>query len=115
MKPSIHSIFLQPLFSENLITQNSLPDRYATVTRFISRLISLIDIDRMNTKPCIKNLTEYFNFLNEFAKQGDEECKFLISIEAISTIINFYLNYGKIQSEFLDPFSDNEDDDFEER
>lgn len=99
----------------NLIKQNSLSERYATVTRFISRFISLIDIERMNTKPCIKNLTEYFHFLNEFAKQGEEECKYLISIEAISTIINFYLNYGKIQNEFLDNFSDNEDDDFDER
>lgn len=115
-KPNpIHSLYLHPLMPGNLIKQNSLSERYATVTRFISRFISLIDIERMNTKPCIKNLTEYFHFLNEFAKQGEEECKYLISIEAISTIINFYLNYGKIQNEFLDNFSDNEDDDFDER
>lgn len=83
--------------------------------RFIRRLISLIDIGNMTTKPYIKHLTEYFNFLLEFSKQGDEECQFLLSIDAISTIIDFYLNYGKIQSEFIDPFSDNEEDEFEER
>lgn len=40
-----------------------------------------------------KHLTEYFAFLLEFAKMGSRECQFLLSIEAISTINNFYLGH----------------------
>lgn len=69
----------------------------------------------MNTKPQIKYLTEYFSFLLEFAKQGDEEGRFLLSVETISIMINFYLNYGKISNELFDSFSDNEDEEIDER
>lgn len=76
--------------------------------------MSLIDIENMQTKPNIKHLTDYFDFLIHYAKLGDEESKLLLNIEAISTIVNFYMNYGKISNEF-DTFSDNEDDEFDER
>lgn len=42
-------------------------------------------------KPHLKHLTEYFALLYEFAKMGEEESQFLISIHAISTMVNFYL------------------------
>lgn len=112
LKPApCNALFLHHLNSDGMKTV----DRYKCVTRFIRRLLSLIDIDNMSIKPNIKNLTEYFSFLYEFAKQGDEECSFLISIEAISIMINFYLNHTKIMNEFVDHFSDNEDEEFEDR
>lgn len=42
-------------------------------------------------KAHLKHLTEYFNFFNEFIKMGEEEIQFLISVESISTMVNFYL------------------------
>lgn len=113
LRPPQSSLYLHSLHPPGEIKSSI--DRYSCVTRFIRRLITLIDIENMHSKPYIKHLTEYFSFLLEFAKQGDEECKFFISIDAISIIINFYLNYGKILNEFPDPFSDNEDDEFDER
>lgn len=44
-----------------------------------------------NVKHFIRNMTEYFAVLHEFSKLGDEESKFLISIQCISTVVNFYL------------------------
>jgi hypothetical protein len=42
-------------------------------------------------KAHLKHLTEYFAFLNEFSKMGEEESQFLISVHAISSMVNFYL------------------------
>ena len=42
-------------------------------------------------KAHLKHLTEYFALLNEFSKMGEEESQFLISVHAISSMVNFYL------------------------
>jgi ubiquitin carboxyl-terminal hydrolase 34 len=42
-------------------------------------------------KAHLKHLAEYFAFLNEFSKMGEEESQFLISVNAISSMVNFYL------------------------
>lgn len=39
----------------------------------------------------LKNLTEYFTLLHDFSKLGDEECLFLVSMDAITVMVNFYL------------------------
>lgn len=44
-----------------------------------------------NIKHFIRNMAEYFALLHEFSKLGDEESKFLISIQCITTVVNFYL------------------------
>lgn len=44
-----------------------------------------------NIKNYIRNMSEYFALLHEFSKLGDEESKFLIAIQCISTVVNFYL------------------------
>lgn len=44
-----------------------------------------------NIKNFIRNMTEYFALLHEFSKLGDEESKFLITIQCITTVVNFYL------------------------
>lgn len=38
-----------------------------------------------------KNLSEYFTLLNEFCKMGDQESQFLLSINTIYSMANFYL------------------------
>lgn len=44
-----------------------------------------------NIKNYIRNMAEYFSLLHEFSKLGDEESKFLIVIQCIATVVNFYL------------------------
>ncbi|XP_076312719.1 ubiquitinyl hydrolase 1 puf isoform X2 [Tachypleus tridentatus] len=81
------------------------------VTRFIKKLLTLIE---HGAKEHLKHLTEYFAFLVEFAKMGEEECQFLLSVEAITTIVNFYL--GQKSSDdtgCVEVVSDEDDDDDE--
>lgn len=42
-------------------------------------------------KSHLRHLTEYFALLYEFNKMGEEEGRFLLKVNAISTMINFYL------------------------
>jgi hypothetical protein len=42
-------------------------------------------------KAYLKHLTEYFTFLYDFCKLGEEEGRFLISVQAISMMVNFYM------------------------
>lgn len=58
--------------------------------------LRFIQLDH-GVRPHSKFLTEYFAFLLEFAKMGDEESFFLINVNAISTMVNFYL--GQKQAE----------------
>lgn len=44
-------------------------------------------------KAHLKHLTEYFGFLYEFSKMGDEEAHFLIAVGAIHTMVQFYLGH----------------------
>lgn len=44
-----------------------------------------------NIKNYIRNMAEYFSLLHEFSKLGDEESKFLVVIQCITTVVNFYL------------------------
>ena len=42
-------------------------------------------------KPHLEHLIELFFFLFDFAKLGDQEAEFLLSVQAITTCIEFYL------------------------
>ncbi|XP_052133303.1 ubiquitin carboxyl-terminal hydrolase puf isoform X2 [Frankliniella occidentalis] len=75
------------------------------VTKFIRMLLSLME---HGAKTHLKHLTEYFALLLEFSKMGEEECQFLISIHAISTMVNFYL--GQKSHEYVEVVSEEEDD-----
>ncbi|KAK9875298.1 hypothetical protein WA026_007696 [Henosepilachna vigintioctopunctata] len=67
------------------------------VTRFVKTLLSLME---HGAKAHLKHLTEYFGFLNEFNKMGEEESKFLLAVGAINTTVNFYL--GQKANDFVD-------------
>ena len=59
------------------------------ITRFIRTLLTLLDSGA--ARPHLKYLSEFHSFLHDFAKLGEEETRFLVSIQAISTLIDFYL------------------------
>ena len=63
------------------------------VTRFIRMLLGLLDSGA--ARPHLKYLTELFRFLYDFAKLGDEESRFLLSVKAITTVVEFYLKIIK--------------------
>ncbi|KAG7298078.1 hypothetical protein JYU34_018848 [Plutella xylostella] len=58
------------------------------VTRFIRMLLSLME---NGARQHLRHLTEYFSLLFEFSKMGEEEGKFMLKINAISSMVNFYL------------------------
>lgn len=63
------------------------------VAKFIKMLLSLME---HGAKAHLKHLTEYFGFLYEFSKMGEEESKFLLDAGAIHTMVHFYLGKCKI-------------------
>ncbi|UYV82776.1 USP34, partial [Cordylochernes scorpioides] len=60
----------------------------------------------------VKHLTEYFTFLLEFSKMGEEESQFMLSIETISTLVNFYLKQKS--SDCVEVVSDEEEEEEDE-
>ncbi|KAM3962482.1 LOW QUALITY PROTEIN: ubiquitinyl hydrolase 1 puf [Aphomia sociella] len=67
---------------------NSKLGEASCVTRFIRMLLSLME---NGARSHLRHLTEYFSLLYEFSKMGEEEGKFMLRINAISMMVNFYL------------------------
>ncbi|KAK4884213.1 hypothetical protein RN001_000484 [Aquatica leii] len=67
------------------------------VTKFVKTLLSLME---HGAKAHLKHLTEYFGFLYEFSRMGEEESKFLLAAGAINTMVHFYL--GQKAHDFID-------------
>ena len=63
------------------------------ITRFVRTLLSLLESGV--ARPYMKNLSELFRFLFDFSKLGNEETKFLISVQTISIFVDFYLKAVK--------------------
>ncbi|RWS07088.1 hypothetical protein B4U79_12772 [Dinothrombium tinctorium] len=95
--------------------EDSLPDvgNCSCITRFVRKLLLLIKCNNIVIKPHLKHLTEYFTFLYEFAKMGEEECMFLLKVEAISIIVQFYLSHCKGGSEYVEVMSEDDDEEDE--
>ncbi|XP_018120315.1 ubiquitin carboxyl-terminal hydrolase 34 isoform X2 [Xenopus laevis] len=79
------------------------------VTRFVKTLLSIME---HGVKPHSKHLTEYFAFLYEFVKMGEEESQFLLSLQAISTMVHFYM--GTKGPENVEVLSEEEEGEEEE-
>ncbi|XP_049955909.1 ubiquitin carboxyl-terminal hydrolase 34 [Schistocerca serialis cubense] len=79
---------------------------HSCVTRFVRMLLSLME---HGAKAHLKNLTEYFSFFNEFIKMGEEESQFLLSVQAITMMVSFYLGQ-KSQQEYVEVVSEEEDE-----
>ncbi|XP_068619314.1 ubiquitin carboxyl-terminal hydrolase puf [Battus philenor] len=67
---------------------NSKLGEASCVTRFIRMLLSLME---NGARSHLRHLTEYFSLLYEFSKMGEEEGKFMLRINAISSMVSFYL------------------------
>ncbi|XP_047537193.1 ubiquitin carboxyl-terminal hydrolase puf isoform X2 [Vanessa atalanta] len=67
---------------------NSKLGEASCVTRFIRMLLSLME---SGARSHLRHLTEYFSLLYEFSKMGEEEGKFMLRVNAISSMVNFYL------------------------
>ncbi|XP_070576482.1 ubiquitin carboxyl-terminal hydrolase 34-like isoform X2 [Ptychodera flava] len=104
-------LYLHPMLDEE--EEMEIPPEeignFSCVTRFIKRLLSIIE---HGAKPHIKHLTEYFSLLYDFARMGEPECNFLLSIEAITIMANFYL--GSKAPDYVEVVSDDDQDDDEE-
>ncbi len=66
-------------------------------------LLSLLDSGV--ARPHLKYLTELFRFLYDFAKLGEEETRFLLSVKAIATVVEFYLKAIKQTSDSVVRFN----------
>lgn len=75
------------------------------VTQFVRMLLRLME---HGAKAHLKHLTEYFGFLNEFSKMGEEECQFLISVNAISAMVSFYL--GQKSQDYVEVVSEEDEE-----
>lgn len=92
---------------------NNLPTGlHPAVRRFMTRIISLINIDINILRVNIRFLAEYFNLLNEFSRQGDDELEYLLENNIITHLVEFYLNFRNSVQE-LDTSS--EEEEFEDR
>ena len=58
-----------------------------------------LQIENSPKLPC-KYLNEYFAFLLDFAKMGDNESYFLLQINCISTMVNFLMGH-KLQTNYV--------------
>jgi ubiquitin carboxyl-terminal hydrolase 34 len=59
------------------------------ITRYVRTVLGLLESGA--ARAYLKHVTELFRFLYDFAKLGDEEAKFLLSINTISVFVEFYL------------------------
>ncbi|XP_065207082.1 ubiquitin carboxyl-terminal hydrolase puf isoform X2 [Planococcus citri] len=76
------------------------------VTMFIRMLLSLLE---HSAKAHWKNLSEYFTLLNEFCKMGDQESQFLLSINTIYSMANFYL--GQKPTDLMEMIAEEDEED----
>ncbi|XP_058880437.1 ubiquitin carboxyl-terminal hydrolase 34 isoform X1 [Acipenser ruthenus] len=85
------------------------------VTRFVKTLLSIME---HGVKPHSKHLTEYFAFLYEFAKMGEEEVsrisQFLLSLQAISIMVHFYMGTKGPENPQVEVLSEEEGEEEEE-
>ncbi|XP_059475180.1 ubiquitin carboxyl-terminal hydrolase 34 [Neocloeon triangulifer] len=77
------------------------------VTKFVNTLLNLLD---PSAKIHIRHLTEYFSFLHDFCKLGEEECQFLISVNAIASFVFFLVGPLDASGEMVS-VSEEEDED----
>lgn len=60
------------------------------VTKFVKSLILLLE---NGAKAHLRHLTEFFGLLYEFSRMGEEETKFLLQINVIKSVADFYLGH----------------------
>ena len=82
------------------------------IAKFVRMLLGLLESGA--ARNYMKNLSELFRFLFDFAKLGNEEIKLLLSVRTISIFVDFYLKAVKQSSEGQNPelvMSEDEEED----
>uniref|UniRef100_A0A1B0CAV9 ubiquitinyl hydrolase 1 n=2 Tax=Lutzomyia longipalpis TaxID=7200 RepID=A0A1B0CAV9_LUTLO len=79
------------------------------VTRFIKSLIMLME---SSAKAHMRNLSEFFGLLYDFSRMGEEEALFLLRINIIRNVADFYL--GHKTQDCVETGSDNDDNSSDE-
>ena len=81
------------------------------ITSFLRTVLNLLDSGM--ARGYLKHLTELFRFLYDFAKLGDEEARFFLSINTITSFVEFYLKAIRQSPEggHIDLVSDEDDED----
>uniref|UniRef100_A0A182R156 ubiquitinyl hydrolase 1 n=1 Tax=Anopheles farauti TaxID=69004 RepID=A0A182R156_9DIPT len=105
-KQSHCSLYLK---AETDIDGNEIIGNVSCVTRFIKSLIMLME---HGAKAHSRHLSEFFSLLYEFSRMGEEEALFLLRINVIRSVADFYL--GHKGQECVDANSDNEENSSDE-
>lgn len=84
-RPTHYSLYLQTESSEDGKEEIG---NCSCVTRFIKSLILLLE---HGAKAHLRHLSEFFGLLYEFSRMGDEETLFLLRINVIRSVSDFYL------------------------
>lgn len=81
------------------------------ITLFVKTSLSLLETGL--ARPYLKHLTELFRFLYDMAKLGDEESRYLLAINCITTCVEFYLKAIRQTPEggHIEVVSDDDDED----
>ncbi|XP_053672069.1 ubiquitin carboxyl-terminal hydrolase puf [Anopheles nili] len=106
LRQSHCSLYLK---GETDIDGNEIIGNVSCVTRFIKSLIMLME---HGAKAHSRHLSEFFGLLYEFSRMGEEEALFLLRINVIRSVADFYL--GHKGQECIDANSDNEENSSDE-
>ncbi|XP_058454824.1 ubiquitin carboxyl-terminal hydrolase puf [Malaya genurostris] len=88
---------------------NEIIGNISCVTRFIKSLIMLME---HGARAHLRHLSEFFGLLYEFSRMGEEEALFLLRINVIRSVADFYL--GHKAQDCIETTSDNEDNSSDE-
>uniref|UniRef100_A0A182P423 ubiquitinyl hydrolase 1 n=1 Tax=Anopheles epiroticus TaxID=199890 RepID=A0A182P423_9DIPT len=106
LRQSHCSLYLK---AETDMDGNEIIGNVSCVTRFIKSLIMLME---HGAKAHSRHLSEFFGLLYEFSRMGEEEALFLLRINVIRSVADFYL--GHKGQECMDANSDNEENSSDE-
>ncbi|KAL5285273.1 USP34 family protein [Megaselia abdita] len=109
LRPNHYSMYLQPEAEDGDDHDADIVGNASCITRFIKSLILLME---HGAKAHLRHLSEFFGLLFEFSRMGDEETLFLLRINIIKCIADFYL--GHKNSDNNESNSDNEDNSSDE-
>ncbi|KFB41316.1 hypothetical protein ZHAS_00008912 [Anopheles sinensis] len=106
LRQSHCALFLK---AETDVDGNEIIGNVSCVTRFIKSLIMLME---HGAKAHSRHLSEFFGLLYEFSRMGEEEALFLLRINVIRSVADFYL--GHKGQECIDASSDNDENSSDE-
>lgn len=87
LRQSNHTMYLKTEKDED---DKEIVGNASCVTRFIKSLILLME---HGAKAHLRHLSEFFGLLYEFSRMGDEEGLFLLKINVIRSVADFYLGH----------------------